>query len=65
MSSGPKVAFEPKWLKSSYSGGNATECVETAFVQSRILIRDSKHPEGPWLTVSPRAWRRFVAAQLP
>lgn len=49
------------WFKSSYSGGNATECVETALVPGSVFIRDSKRPGGLHLTVSASAWTRFVA----
>ncbi|MET9778514.1 DUF397 domain-containing protein [Streptomyces sp. NPDC006367] len=54
---------EPTWFKSSYSGGNTTECVEAAFVPSGVLIRDSKHPEGPCLSVSAGAWHRFLTGR--
>ncbi|MFI5812810.1 DUF397 domain-containing protein [Streptomyces sp. RPA4-2] len=57
-SSGPDLA----WFKSSYSGGNTTECVEAAFVPSGVCIRDSKHPEGPQLPVAAEAWATFIAA---
>ncbi|MFE6283203.1 DUF397 domain-containing protein [Streptomyces sp. NPDC057877] len=53
-------ASGPAWFKSSYSGGNATECLEAAFVPPGVLIRDSKHPTGPHLTVAPQAWHRFL-----
>ncbi|GHJ02932.1 toxin [Streptomyces olivaceus] len=51
---------EPRWFKSSYSGGSGTECVECAQVSHGALIRDSKCGNGPILSVRPRAWRRFV-----
>ncbi|MER7056789.1 DUF397 domain-containing protein [Streptomyces sp. NPDC000351] len=51
------------WFKSSHSGGNTTECVEAAFVPSGVLIRDSKQPEGPCLSVSASAWRCFLTAR--
>ncbi|GAA3770148.1 DUF397 domain-containing protein [Streptomyces phyllanthi] len=60
----PQPPSESSWFKSSYSGGNATECVEAAFVPAGLLIRDSKQPEGPHLAVSAEAWGRFVAASL-
>lgn len=56
MSAGP----QPVWFKSSYSGGNATECVEVAFVSVGILVRDSKQPDGPRVAVSATAWRKFL-----
>ncbi|WP_443058270.1 DUF397 domain-containing protein [Streptomyces sp. NBC_00820] len=54
----------PIWFKSSYSGGNATECVEAALVPHGVLIRDSKRPDGLRLTVSAPAWTNFVANTL-
>ncbi|NUP21884.1 MAG: DUF397 domain-containing protein [Streptomyces sp.] len=50
------------WFKSSYSGANATECLEAAFIPSGVLIRDSKRPAPPHLTVSARAWADFLTA---
>lgn len=55
------TSAEVRWLKSSYSGGSGTECVEAAFVPSGVLVRDSKRPEHPHLTVSAEAWAGFVA----
>lgn len=54
---------ESAWFKSSYSGGNATECVEAALVPAGILIRDSKRPSGARLAVSADAWGRFLRAR--
>jgi hypothetical protein len=50
-----------QWFKSSYSGGSGTECVEAAFVHPEVLVRDSKAPERPYVAVSVRAWRDFLA----
>ncbi|MFF7646018.1 DUF397 domain-containing protein [Streptomyces canus] len=58
----PQTASEPAWFKSSYSGGNATECVEAAFVPSGVLIRDSKRPKHQHLTVSALSWAEFLAS---
>ncbi|MFF9123006.1 DUF397 domain-containing protein [Streptomyces sp. NPDC014889] len=55
------ASSELHWFKTSYSGGSGTECIETAFVPSGVLVRDSKRPERPHLTVSPEAWTDFVA----
>ncbi|MGW5768429.1 DUF397 domain-containing protein [Streptomyces longwoodensis] len=60
MSESASTASEPSWFKSSYSGGNATECVEAAFVRGGVLVRDSKQQEGPRLRVSADAWSRFL-----
>ncbi|WP_217254464.1 DUF397 domain-containing protein [Streptomyces sp. AC602_WCS936] len=51
---------EPRWFKSSYSGGSGTECVECAYVSRSALIRDSKHIDGPTLGVQLSAWSRFI-----
>ncbi|MFJ7078110.1 DUF397 domain-containing protein [Streptomyces sp. NPDC098781] len=60
MPTAPGLTSVPLWFKSSYSGGNATECVEAAFVPCGVLIRDSKRPKHPHLTVSARAWSGFL-----
>ncbi|MFF5366518.1 DUF397 domain-containing protein [Streptomyces sp. NPDC013187] len=62
MSLGPQIAPDLRWFKSSYSGGNATECVECAYVAQGALIRDSKVSRGPFVPVSGEAWRCFVKA---
>ncbi|MFF7853885.1 DUF397 domain-containing protein [Streptomyces sp. NPDC007904] len=50
------------WFKSSYSSsGDGNDCVEVAKAPSAVHVRDSKEPHGARLTVSPAAWRRFVA----
>jgi len=51
---------EPVWFKSSYSGGNTTECLEAAFVPSGVLLRDSKRTYGPLVAISAEAWRKFL-----
>jgi hypothetical protein len=51
----------PRWFKSSYSGGSGTECVETAFIPSGVLVRDSKRPGVAHLAVSMEAWASFLA----
>ncbi|MFI8945641.1 DUF397 domain-containing protein [Streptomyces sp. NPDC053750] len=51
------------WFKSSYSSsGDGNDCVEVATTPATIHIRDSKHPDGPYLAVPPAAWAAFVAA---
>ncbi|MGW2229727.1 DUF397 domain-containing protein [Streptomyces formicae] len=63
----PVVPMPPvtlSWFKSTYSGGNTTECVETAFLPSGVLIRDSKRADGPRLLVSPKAWAQFVTVGI-
>lgn len=50
-----------QWVKSSYSGGANTECVEVAFTSQTTLVRDSKDPEGPVLAFPASAWTGFIA----
>ncbi|MFB6956509.1 DUF397 domain-containing protein [Streptomyces sp. NPDC056309] len=51
-------------MKSSYSGGDG-ECVEAALGEDRVLVRDSKRPEGDGdggvLAFRRTAWCGFVA----
>lgn len=50
-----------QWVKSSYSGGTGTECVEAARAAGgRTSIRDSKDAGGPVITFSCTAWVEFV-----
>ncbi|MFF9779015.1 DUF397 domain-containing protein [Streptomyces sp. NPDC013978] len=60
----PPTAPASTWFKSSHSGANATECLEAAIVPAGVLIRDSKRPDFAHLTVSTKAWVRFVAAAM-
>jgi hypothetical protein len=48
------------WRKSSYSGSSGGQCVEMA-VSGRVLVRDSKKPDGGRLGFSAQAWREFAA----
>lgn len=50
-----------EWRKSSRSGPNCDNCVEVAFVDGAIAVRDSKNPEGPVLIFTPAEWDTFVA----
>jgi hypothetical protein len=62
MPVGPQRVSDLAWFKSSYSGGNATECVEAAIVPSGVLIRDSKRPKHQHLTVSAQPWAEFLTS---
>ncbi|WP_077241465.1 DUF397 domain-containing protein [Amycolatopsis azurea] len=46
------------WFKSSRCGGGPT-CVEVAFLETGVGVRDSKDP-GPAFVVSPGSWSSFV-----
>jgi Domain of unknown function (DUF397) len=48
------------WKKSSYSGNGGGECVEIANTD-RVLVRDSKNPEGAKLVFGTDAWQRFTS----
>ncbi len=47
------------WHTSSYSGGGGN-CVQVAPAPERVLVRDSKNPDGPALAVPAAAWRAFL-----
>lgn len=50
-----------RWFKSARSTG-AKECVEIAFLDSGVGVRDSKHPTGPELVFGAAEWDRFTTA---
>ncbi|MEU3143496.1 MULTISPECIES: DUF397 domain-containing protein [unclassified Streptomyces] len=63
MSVAHQPGIELNWFKSSYSGGNATECMECAHVTHGVLIRDSKeNAGGRAVSVRYEAWHPFVQA---
>jgi Domain of unknown function (DUF397) len=47
-----------KWRKSQRSGVNG--CVEVAFADGRIAVRDSKDRNGPVLMFTPHEWNAFL-----
>jgi len=48
------------WIKSSYSTDEGPDCVEVATAPAHILVRDSKNPDGPRLTLAPTTWATFL-----
>lgn len=44
------------WFKSSRSSGNCDNCVEVAFVDDAIAVRDSKDRGGPALIYTRDEW---------
>ena len=50
------------WRKSSLS--EAGNCVEVAALGDQVFLRDSKHPNGPILSLSPTQWAGFRLAVL-
>ncbi|MGC4984792.1 DUF397 domain-containing protein [Streptomyces sp. DT193] len=57
---GSEASIAPEWTRSSYSTDEGPDCVEMAVVPDRILVRDSKNPGGPRLTLAPTAWAAFL-----
>jgi hypothetical protein len=49
-----------EWQKSSRSGPNCDNCVEVAFVDGAIAVRDSTRPGGPVLLFTQEEWDAFV-----
>lgn len=49
------------WRKSSRSNGNGgNNCVEVAFLDTAVAVRDSKNPSGPALIFNPAHWTEFL-----
>jgi uncharacterized protein DUF397 len=46
------------WRKSTRSGNNG--CVEVAFVDDQVAVRDSKDRGGPVLVFTAHEWEAFV-----
>jgi len=60
------IAPEPHgivWRTSSYSAESGG-CVEVAPAPERILVRDSKDPDGPALAFPTSAWRTFLTTLI-
>lgn len=47
------------WRKSSHSA-TESDCVELAWADTSLLVRDSKHPEGPTLELPTPALIAFA-----
>ncbi|MFA3876474.1 DUF397 domain-containing protein [Streptomyces sp. MMCC 100] len=59
----PYFTAEPSlaWIKSSYSTDEGPDCVEVATPdESHVLVRDSKNPTGPRLSLTPATWTAFL-----
>ena len=50
-----------RWRKSSRSS-DKSNCVEVAATNQAVAVRDSKHPTGGTLIVTPGAWTAFTTA---
>jgi hypothetical protein len=49
-----------QWIKSTRSGPHGDTCVEVAFVDEAIAVRDSTNPTGPALIFTAAEWDAFV-----
>jgi len=50
------------WRKSSFSGAQGAQCVETASDAGMILVRDTTDRDGGTLVFGAAAWGRFIRA---
>jgi hypothetical protein len=50
-----------EWRKSTRSGPNCDNCVEVAFVDGAVAVRDSNNPTGPALVFTGDQWDAFLA----
>ena len=48
------------WRKSSQSGPFTDNCVEVAFAEDVVAVRDSKDRSGPVLVFTRPEWEAFV-----
>ena len=48
------------WRKSSYSGSNGGNCVETASGNGVVLVRDTTNRESGTLAFTVGAWQTFL-----
>jgi hypothetical protein len=49
-----------QWFKSTRSGADSDNCVEVAFIDDAIAVRDSKNTDGPALIFTTAEWDAFV-----
>ncbi|MGH3221466.1 MAG: DUF397 domain-containing protein [Streptosporangiaceae bacterium] len=62
-STGPIDLSSAAWRKSTRSSSQGQNCVEVAAgLPGVVAVRDSKHPAGPPLIVTPRNWTAFIRA---
>lgn len=50
------------WRKSSYSGDNGGDCVETASGSGAILVRDTTDRDSGTLAFPASAWQAFTGS---
>ena len=49
-----------QWFKSTCSGPHSDNCVEVAFINEVIAVRDSKDPHSAALIFTAAEWDAFV-----
>jgi Domain of unknown function (DUF397) len=49
-----------EWVKSTYSGPTGGNCVEVAFLDGQVAVRNSRHADGPSLVFTGDEWRAFL-----
>lgn len=52
------ACLEVTFTKASFSGNEA--CVEYHAHNDAVHVRDSKDPDGPFLTFTPQEWNAFI-----
>jgi hypothetical protein len=52
------MVLSADWRKSTLSTENG--CVEAAFIDGLVSVRDSKAPNGPILRFDPSVWSAFI-----
>jgi hypothetical protein len=50
------------WRRSSFSGGGGGGCVEVAWPEPLVAVRDSKHLTGPTLAFPRETWSALRAS---
>lgn len=49
-----------KWRRSTRCDNSGPNCVEVAFVDGAVAVRDSKNPTGPALVFTASEWDAFT-----
>nr|WP_149825623.1 DUF397 domain-containing protein [Streptomyces tailanensis] len=49
-----------RWIKSSYSGGSGSDCVEVAISHQRTSVRDSKATQQGTLIIPSDVFAAFI-----
>lgn len=52
---------EPTW-RTGRHGSTDDGCVECAVTADAVLLRQSRHPDGPVLSFGHHTWRAFIDA---